>query len=207
MNAEQSIGKAGDVRRLETFKNPYRKWASSGMIIACGSLPLLVTGFLVKGNSTPAMLSFGVIIAIIGLSVFIKCRGLADKVDAVLEGDFIAHWTYEPDEWRRYLEIEFPRQSKDIADTMPETYIWRGGILINNRCYWFDYRPHEVIHIADEPSLIQFKWKTLRQGGSIESQLRVPIPAGQEGKARQVIEQFGLTWEGEVRRQRSSRRG
>jgi len=201
-NYGESTVTGGRRLALKKFRNPYLKWTNFGLIICGLSLLLLGSGFVIRRDTAPTLFILGSIGVVAGLSIFCKCRSLAKQVDEVLAGHYITHWMYEPDEWRRYLVAEFPRWAGDVANTSPEAYIWRGGILINNRCYWFGPgRPHEVLHIPGSPSLIQFGWKVSYQGGGkSESQLRVPVPVGREGEAQEVVNRFGSTWKKELRR-------
>lgn len=187
---------------LKSFKNPYLKWMNLGLVISGVSLLLLIGGFIIRRDIAPVLFIFGSMGVVAGVAIFLKCRKLARKVDKVLEGGFIVHWKYEPDEWQRFMEAEFPGQAGDISKTSPESYIWRGGIFINDRCYWFNWgRPHEVVYIPGAPSLIQFKWKeSYKGGGNVERKLRVPVPSGQEEKSQEVVSRFGSTWKEELRR-------
>jgi len=96
--------------------NPPRRsaliWASVGLV---GVLAIFAPGVLgIDGfDGGFAMQVMGLFVGIAGLTGAIIYNKLARAVDGMLkEKNLLAHWTYTPEEWRRYTEKEYAEDSK-----------------------------------------------------------------------------------------------
>jgi hypothetical protein len=105
--------------------NPLRKWPRIGWAIMGASLIVSASGFLIffmlKGSGgrgpTPLAPTIGLIagalallVAAAGLSVALMTPRQVRRIDALFSGqNLLAHWTYSPDEWSRFLQAEFAR--------------------------------------------------------------------------------------------------
>lgn len=110
---------------MDSRLNPLRKWPRIGWVIFSASLVISVGGFLIgfmfKGSGgrgpTPLAPTLGFIAGALallgvaaGLSIALMTPRQVRRVDALFSGqNLLAHWTYSPDEWTRYLHAEFAR--------------------------------------------------------------------------------------------------
>jgi tetratricopeptide (TPR) repeat protein len=110
--------------------NPARRWARTLLILALAGLTVPLALIPVGGDALIVAGSLGGAWALIfGLSALIVRFAVAPQAERDLsefqKTDFLAHWTYDPAEWRRFAEAEWRRNARKVWPP-PR---WAAGLL------------------------------------------------------------------------------
>jgi hypothetical protein len=95
--------------------NPARRtrniWALITLLAILGILaPFLLDVDGLEGGFAVALICF--FVAITGLIVIVLYQGRAKTLDSILSGsELLAHWTYSPEAWKNYTEIDFRKDA------------------------------------------------------------------------------------------------
>jgi hypothetical protein len=95
--------------------NPARRtrniWALITLLALLGFFaPFLLDADGLEGGFAISLVCF--FVAITGLIVVVMYRGRAKTLDSILSGsELLAHWTYSPETWKNYTEIDFRKDT------------------------------------------------------------------------------------------------
>ena len=177
----------------------------------------------------------------------------AGTLDDIFTGkDLLAHWTYQPEEWQSYTQVELQEKTSQnkwllavmaawalffgglcwvldrdaggfvflvmlglilvlatVAFGMPRWRYWRqrrglGETWITPNAIYFDgtlvrwpdwgARLENVLLRESKgktPPLLEFEVSTLTRAGRQSQTVRIPVPAGRETEARNILQRFG----------------
>jgi hypothetical protein len=118
--------------------NPNRNIALGCCAIIAAGIALIALPSMIGidgMNGGYAMIMFGIFIALVGIISVIVFLRMASLQDTLLkEGNILVHWTYPPDEWRRFVEKE---HSEDAAARKSLFLLIAGITVIVGLILWF----------------------------------------------------------------------
>ncbi len=119
---------------MSRVAHPYAKAIRTTLIVTAASVLAMVVGFVLAamGNKDA-----GFVFVIVGMPLLLCCLflllilwatglGMRRQIQKLVDGDFLAHWTYSGMEWRSYTEAEWER-ARPKAKGMPLKVI---GIML-----------------------------------------------------------------------------
>jgi hypothetical protein len=237
------------------MKNHYRTWtrvsgyATAALIAA--TVPFLLVGgeVAVIGGIIGGSLAFAAALTA-GICWFYARK--ADRhLEAFRRGEYLAHWTFRPEEWSTFAAAEWARTQKtarwmplwlglvggavglgllaagagvvvlavstlagtalgwgvgrlllsrgerarDARPAKPEVYVGPEAAVVDGKyIHWTGYgvRLVGLTMVGGDPPVLEFEVRTSSGESTTTHTHRVPVPAGREEEAEQVMEHLGF---------------
>ncbi len=107
------------------------------------------------------------------------------RLAAFRRGEYLAHWTYTPEEWKACEE------SLKSESTIREVYIGRDCVLCGSTLIRWNVIGQSlasVVLVAGQPNQIKFVVSNVNSNGAAWlNDISIPIPPGQESRAEEVV--------------------
>jgi hypothetical protein len=240
----------------QNMSNPEKTYAGISAAIAILAVGLFfLPGWIgmdgMNGGYAISFVALFIAISAVVITLFFWQR--AATLDDIFNGkELLAHWSYQPEEWQSYTQVELQEQTTQnkwllavmaawavffgglcwvldrdaggfvflvmlglililatVAFGLPRWRYWRqrhgpGEAWITPNAFYFDgvlirwpFWGARLKHVAwrepkgKTPALIEFEVSTPSRAGRQSQTTRIPVPAGRETEARDILERFG----------------
>ena len=143
-------------------------WIVAGVSLVAGIIPFTLFSSYNMPFAIGTMGVVGFLMFFLGFTFALVYMARAKYVDKLMKGEgTLAHW-------------------KDSTD---ETYIGRDGVYVNRKLYMWTLKQGAIFDsvefVEEKPAALVFSYHA-----QSTYKVRVPVPVGQEAKARELLEQF-----------------